>query len=105
MSFALLALICAVAMLGPIVSLNRRVPIPVVIGELLVGVLLGRTGLGVVDPDDATLSFLAQVGFALVMFVAGTHVPIRQRAMAGGLRAGALRAVAVGVLAVPLGLG
>ncbi len=105
MSFALLALICAVAMLGPIASLNRMVPIPVVIGELMVGIVLGDTGFRVVNAQDPTLSFMAEVGFALVMFVAGTHVPVRQPAMASGLRNGFLRAAAVGVLAVPLGLG
>lgn len=104
MTFALLALICAVAMLGPLVSLNRMVHIPVVIGELAVGIVLGRTGFGLIDSTDPTLSFLADVGFALVMFVAGTHVPVRQKAMASGLRNGLLRAAGVGVLAVPLGL-
>jgi len=103
-SFALLALICGVALLGPIVSLNRLAHIPVVIGELLVGVVLGQSGFGVIESSDVTLSFLAQIGFALVMFVAGTHVPLRQRAMLGGLRVGVLRALGVGVLAAPLGL-
>lgn len=104
MSFALLALICAVAMLGPIISLNRLARLPVVIGELAVGVLLGRTGLNVLNPDDATFTFMAQIGFALVMFVAGTHVPVRAPALLGGLRNGVLRAIGVGVIAVPLGL-
>lgn len=104
MTFAVLALICAVAMLGPVVSLNRMVHIPVVIGELAVGVLLGRTGTGAINPDDPTLEFLAQVGFALVMFVAGTHVPLREPAMIGGLRNGLLRALGVAAIAAPLGL-
>ena len=104
MSFALLALICAVALLGPIVSLNRMAHIPVVIGELAVGVVLGHTGFGVIESSDVTLAFMAQIGFALVMFVAGTHVPLRQPAMRAGLRVGLLRAIGVGVLAAPLGL-
>ena len=105
MSFALLALLCAVAMLGPIVSLNKMLRVPVVIGELAIGMILGRSGLAVVDSGDPILSFMAEVGFALVMFVAGTHVPIAQPAMLGGLRNGVLRAVGVGLLAVPLGWG
>lgn len=103
MSFALLALLCGVAMLGPIVSLNRMLRIPVVIGELAIGIVLGRSGLAVIDSADPILSFMAEIGFALVMFVAGTHVPIRHQAMLSGLRNGVLRAVGVGVLAVPLG--
>ncbi|MFT3859883.1 cation:proton antiporter [Micropruina sp.] len=104
MSFALLALICAVALLGPVVSLNRFAHIPVVIGELAVGMLLGTSGLGVVDATDPVLSFMAEIGFALVMFVAGTHVPLREPAMAAGLRVGVLRALGVGLLAAPLGV-
>lgn len=105
MSFALLALLCAVAMIGPIVSLNRAMRIPIVIGELAVGIILGRTGLGWINSSDPTLSFMADIGFALVMFVAGSHVPIREKAMSTGLGRGLLRAAAVGVLSVPIGLG
>lgn len=105
MSFALLALICAVAIIGPVVSLGRSVRVPVVIGELIVGIFLGRSGFSVIDPDEPILGFLAQIGFALVMFVAGSHVPIRQKAMLSGLLAGALRAVGIAIVAVPLGLG
>ncbi|MBN9612064.1 MAG: cation:proton antiporter [Actinobacteria bacterium] len=105
MSFALLALICAVAILGPLVSLGRMMRVPVVIGELAVGVVLGTTGFGVVDANEPMLEFLAQIGFALVMFVAGSHVPIRRRAMLGGLAAGALRAFGIAAVAVPLGIG
>ena len=105
MSFAVLALICAVALLGPLLSLPRFLRVPVVIGELVVGIVLGRTGFGVLDSTNETLAFMGDIGFALVMFVAGTHIPVRDDAMLAGLRRGAARAVAVGVLAVPLGLG
>src|SRR6478672_9517516 len=103
MGFATLALISLVAILGPVLSLSRWLHLPVVIGELVVGIVLGRTGLQVLHPSDPTLSFLGQVGFALVMFVAGTHVPVREPAVRAGLRWGLTRAVAVGVLAVPAG--
>lgn len=105
MSFALLALICAVAILGPLLSLGKMLRVPVVIGELAVGVVFGSTGFGLLDAKDPTLEFLAQIGFALVMFVAGSHVPIRQPAMVGGLGRGALRAIGIAVVSVPLGIG
>ena len=104
MSFAVLALICAVALLGPLLSLPRF-RIPVVIGELAVGIVLGRTGLEVLDSSNETLAFMGAIGFALVMFVAGTHVPVLDPAIRRGIGRGALRAAAVGVLAVPVGLG
>ena len=106
MNFAQLALICAVAILGPLLSLQKFMRMPVVIGELLVGVALGATGLGVLHAQDPTFTFLGEgVGFALVMLIAGSHVPLRTAGLRGGLRAGALRALGCGVLAVPAGLG
>jgi hypothetical protein len=41
--------------------------VPFFVGEPIVGILLGRTGLGTCTP--ATFSFPAQVGFGLVKFV------------------------------------
>lgn len=102
-SFALLALICAVALAGPLLALARRFTVPVVIGELVVGIALGRTGARVLDPANPTLTFMGEVGFAMVMFLAGTHVPVRDPALRRGLRVGAARAAAIGVLAVPAG--
>ena len=90
-------------MLGPLLSLPRAVRLPVVIGELVVGLALGQTGARVLDPHDGTFAFLADVGFALVMFVAGTHVPVRDKALRTGASIGVARAVAVGVLAAPAG--
>lgn len=106
MSFALLALVCGVALLGPLLALPNRVRLPVVVGELAVGVALGATGARVLDATDPTFTFLGgEVGFALVMMLAGSHVPLRSAGLRSGLRIGALRAVVIGVLAVPAGLG
>jgi len=102
-TFATLALISAVAVLGPILALPRRWYLPVMLGELVAGVLLGRTGVGVLHPGDATFTFLANVGFALIMFVAGTHVPVRDPRLHGALRTGLVRVAGVAVLAVVLG--
>lgn len=105
MDFAHLALICGVAILGPLLSLQKGLHVPVVVGELLVGIVLGATGLRLLNASDSTFAFLADVGFALVMFAAGSHVPLREPALLGGLRMGALRALLVGVLSVGAGLG
>ena len=56
-------------------------------------------------PPIPTFSFLADIGFALVMFVAGSHVPIRNPALRGGIGRGMVRAALVGVIATALGLG
>jgi Kef-type K+ transport system membrane component KefB len=101
-SFAVLALISAVAVLGPVLAIPRGLHLPVVLGELIAGLVLGRTGFSVLQPGNPMFAFLASIGFSLVMFVAGTHVPIRDPQLRGALRIGVLRAVAVGVIAAPL---
>jgi Kef-type K+ transport system membrane component KefB len=95
--------ICLVGLLGPLLALPKQWHLPVVLGELVAGVLLGRTGLGYLDADDQTFTFLADLGFALVMFVAGTHVPVRDARLRPALRTGVVRAVVVGAVAVGLG--
>ena len=76
MSFAVLSVVCLVALLGPLLALDERRQVPVVVGELAAGIALGHTGFGYLDAGDPTFAFLGSVGFALVMFVAGTHVPV-----------------------------
>lgn len=104
MSFATLALISAVALLGPLLAAPTRWNIPVVLGELAAGIALGRTGTGTLHADDETFTLLAEVGFALVMFVAGSHVPVRDARLRPALRAGLLRALTVAALAIPAAL-
>ncbi|MEO7069803.1 MAG: cation:proton antiporter [Nostocoides sp.] len=103
-TFAQLALICAVALLGPLLAVQRLARIPVVIGELAVGIALGASGFNVLDSSNATFGFLAQVGFALVMLVAGSHVPVRDAALRVGAVRGVARAVAIGALSIPVAL-
>src|SRR4029453_7461820 len=104
-SFFQLSLIAAVALLGPLLALPRKWHFPVVLGQLLAGIAIGRTGLDLVDSSEATFTFVADVGFALVMFVAGTHVPVRDEAIRPALGAGALRAGIAAVLAAVVGIG
>lgn len=104
MTFAQLALICLVAIVGPALSLGRFARVPVVIGELVVGLVLGATGVRVLHSDDPTLGFLAEIGFALVMFVAGSHVPVRDPALRSGAARGVARALGVAALSVPLAI-
>lgn len=101
MGFATLAVVSLVALLGPLLALPRRWHLPVVVGELAAGVLLGPSAAGLLHAGDPAFAFLADLGFALIMFVAGSHVPVRNANLRSGLRAGAWRALAVAVVAVP----
>jgi Kef-type K+ transport system membrane component KefB len=103
-SFGDLLVIVLAGLAGPLIALTPRYFVPVVIGEIAAGVLLGKTGLGAVHPSNATLSFLSQVGFAMLMLTAGMHLPLSDRRLFASLRQGALLAAIVGALAVPAGL-
>lgn len=105
MDFGTLALIVAAGLLGPLLSARQSWHIPTVVGALLAGVLLGRAGLRVLDTTEPTFTFLAEIGFALVMFVAGSHVPIRDPRLRHGIGFGLARAALVGVVATAAGLG
>ena len=100
MSFADLSLICLVGLVGPLLAAPRRWVLPVVVGELFAGVVIGRTGFALVDAGDPTFTMLANLGFALLMFVVGTHVPVRDARLLAGIRLGLVRAAGTGVLAV-----
>jgi Kef-type K+ transport system membrane component KefB len=103
--FGTLALLVVVGLIGPMLASVPRLRVPSVVGELLVGIVLGKTGLGVIGHTDPTFELLANIGFALVMFVVGTHVPVRDGAMRSAAPAALVRAVLVGAVAAVLGVG
>jgi Kef-type K+ transport system membrane component KefB len=102
--FDTLALLVVIGMTGPLLAAVPRLAIPVVVGELIAGIVVGRTGFGIVDASDPTFTLLANIGFALVMFVVGTHVPVRDESLRGALPKALLRAVLVGAVAAALGV-
>jgi Kef-type K+ transport system membrane component KefB len=103
-SFGQLTLIVLAGLAGPLLSSSRKVVVPVVVGELLAGVALGKTGAGLVKADNPTVAFLGEVGFAVLMMVAGMHVPLRNRALLGSLGRGAIAVVVSAILGVGGGL-
>ncbi len=102
--FHTLALLVAIGLAGPLLASLPGLRIPVVIGELLVGVVIGKTGFGIVDHADPTFTTLANIGFALVMFVVGTHVPVRKTSLRSSIPRALARAVLVGALAAVFGV-
>jgi Kef-type K+ transport system membrane component KefB len=103
MTFGILVVIVLAGLGGPLLRLGVPWFVPAVIGEIVAGVIVGRTGFGTVDPANATIVFLAEVGFAMLMLTAGMHLPLRDQRLSASLRGGALLAVIVGLLAVPAG--
>ena len=100
-----LALVTAVGFAGPLLAALPRLRIPVIVGELTAGLVVGKTGFGVIDVANPTFQLLANIGFALVMFVVGTHVPIRGHEMRSAVPLALARAAICGAAAVALGVG
>lgn len=74
--FIVLLLISAVALLVPVAAkLLRRLRIPIVVGEILLGALIGHSGFDLITPS-ATLDFLADFGFAFLMFLSGIELDV-----------------------------
>ncbi len=99
MNFGSLALIVAAGLLGPLLASFHRLGPPVVVGEIVAGVIIGRSGFDWIDTTDPLLVGLAAIGFALLMFIVGTHLPVRDERLRSAIAKGAAVAATVGVLA------
>ena len=71
--FIPLLLVVLLAFLVPIL-LARFKRIPVVVGEILAGILIGPSVLGLVHVEEPTLEILAEIGFAFLMFLSGLEI-------------------------------
>jgi len=55
-SFAVLALIVLAGLAGPVLAAGRPALLPVVVGELLAGVVVGRSGVGWLHAAQPTVA-------------------------------------------------
>lgn len=103
--FLALALIVSLAFICT--TIFRRLNQPVVIGEVLIGVLLGPTWMPelshAIFPDEIQqyLTVIASVGVALFMFMVGTEID--SRLLRG--RGAQATTIAIGSIVLPFGLG
>jgi Kef-type K+ transport system membrane component KefB/Trk K+ transport system NAD-binding subunit len=67
----LLLLLFLAFLVPPLLSRFRW--LPVVVGEIVVGMIVGRSGFDLVRPDT-TLEFLAEIGLAILMFLSGLEI-------------------------------
>jgi Kef-type K+ transport system membrane component KefB len=103
-SFEVLLVIVLAGLGGPLIAVLAGGFVPVVIGEILAGIIVGPAVLGAIDPSNGTLSFLGEIGFAMLMLTVGMRLPLRDRRLVGALRSGGLLAGIVCILAVPAAL-
>ncbi|MEX2325352.1 MAG: cation:proton antiporter, partial [Gemmatimonadaceae bacterium] len=89
----LIAIIIATKLLG---ALAQRVGQPAVLGELIAGVILGGSVLGVIDPQGPVVFALAELGVLILLFEIGLHTELGSLVRVGGTAAG------VGVVGIVL---
>ncbi len=77
MTLELLGALIVAGLAGPVLRLPKRWGVPVAVGELLIGVVFGDSGFQKIPFQDPSLKLLATVGFALLMFTAGSHINYR----------------------------
>jgi Kef-type K+ transport system membrane component KefB len=104
MDLGVIAIITSAALFGPALALLTRGALPAVVGTLLAGVALGKTGFRAFDPEKSDLALLYSLGFATLMFAAGMNVPLRDPRLRGALRRGLVPVGAAVPLALAAGL-
>ncbi|HYL41598.1 MAG TPA: cation:proton antiporter, partial [Candidatus Binatus sp.] len=75
-----------------------------VVGELVAGAVLGKTGVGIIDPGSSTNSLLYSLGFVMLMLAAGSRLRLSGSVLATGAKSAAIAFAVVALLAVPAGL-
>src|SRR5205823_5006322 len=65
-------------------ALAEHVGQPAVLGELIAGVLLGASALGLVDAKDEVLHVLSELGVVLLLFEIGLETELRKLLRVGG---------------------
>jgi Kef-type K+ transport system membrane component KefB len=94
----LVAIIVATKLLG---EAAQRIGQPAVLGELLAGVILGVSALGILDPHDPVIAAFSEIGVIVLLFEIGLHTDLDSLLEVGS------SALAVGLVgvAVPFALG
>ncbi len=93
-SFIPLLIVVALGFLVPVaLSPVRRFGIPVIVGEIVAGIVVGQSGLGLVE-TGRVLEVLSAFGFAYLMFLSGLEMDFSQipqsRSLHGSSRIGRL---------------
>ncbi len=102
--FQSLTLLVLAGLAGPLLASGRRQLVPVLVGELIAGALLGNTGLRLIHPGVQPFPAFMVLGFAMLMLQAGTEVDITSPLLRYGAARGALAALVSLAAAVPAGL-
>jgi len=97
----LIVLVCVILATKLFGELAQRIGQPAVLGELVAGVLLGSSLLGVLDPSAPVIHALSEIGVLVLLFEIGLHTDLRSLVQVGR----AATAVGVTGVVVPFALG
>ena len=64
------------AFLIPIIS--NRIGVPAVVGEIICGIIIGKSVLGIFTGEEEGIAFLASFGFIFLMFLVGLQIDFSQ---------------------------
>jgi Kef-type K+ transport system membrane component KefB len=102
--FTNLLIVVAIGLLAPLaLGFFPRFRLPAIVLEIVLGIVIGPSGLGWVTPD-LPVSILALVGLAFLLFLSGLEIDL-QRLRGQILKLTALGFVVSFVIAIVLGLG
>lgn len=73
-SVASLVVVLIVAFLTPILLHRFKLSIPVVVAEIIMGLIIGKSGLNLVVEGDTWLQTLSMLGFIFLMFLSGLEI-------------------------------
>lgn len=79
----------------------QRIGQPAVLGELIAGILLGGSVLGLVDPADPVIATMSELGVIILLFAIGLETELAAIIRVGG----AATMVALAGVVIPFGLG
>ncbi len=75
LSFLPLLIVIFLAFLVPItLSRFKKFQLPIVVGEIIAGIIIGRSGFGWVQHHEVVLDLLAELGFVFLMFLSGMEI-------------------------------
>jgi CPA2 family monovalent cation:H+ antiporter-2 len=84
-SFAPLLLVIFLAFSVPLLlSQSKKLRLPLVVGEILAGIVVGRSGFNLVNIHDPVIDLLAEFGFVFLMFLSGMEIDFTQFSGLGG---------------------
>jgi len=78
---ALIAIFAAAKLFG---ELAERLGQPAVLGELIGGIVVGVSGLRLIDPHQETIHLLSQLGVVLLLFLIGLQTDLHKLIAVGG---------------------